>query len=62
MSRLVDVPLWEIARNMFVSLGIINFDENLRYCAMSCRKLVEDCINEHGIRLNPNDATMMSKI
>ena len=60
--RLIDVPLWESAMNMFVTLGIINFDENLRYCALSCKKLVEDCINELVIKLNPSDAAMMSKI
>ena len=38
MRRYVGVPHWERARNMFVTLAIRNFDENLRWCAMSCKK------------------------
>ena len=62
MRRLVGVPPWESARSMFVTLGIRSFDENLRYCAISCKKLVEDCINKLVCRLNSSDAALMSKI
>ena len=38
IRRFVGVPPWASARTMFVTLGIRSFDENLRYCAMSCKK------------------------
>ena len=46
---------------MFVTLGIRSFDENLRLCAMTCKKLVEDSRNELVCSLNSSDAVLTSK-
>ena len=62
MRRLVGVPQWESARNMFVTLGVRSLDENLRYSAFSCKKLVELSNNNILCIINSSDAALLSQI
>ena len=62
MRRLVGVPQWESARNMFVTLGVRSLDENLRYSALSCKKLVELSNNNILCIINASDAALLSQI
>ena len=62
MRRLVGVLPLESAGRLFVTLGIRSSYENLKYCAISCKKLVRDCINELVCRFNSSDADFIPKI
>ena len=61
MRRPIGVTPWESVRNMFVTLGFRSCDENLRICAMSCKKTKELVVILNFCRLNSSDAALLSK-
>ena len=62
MRRWVCVPQGESARNILITLGVRSLDENLRYSALSCKRLVELSNNNILCKINSNDAALLSEL
>ena len=60
MRRLLGVPQWESARQMFVAHGVRSLDENLRYSSYGMWSRVASSDNEVLVVLHNSDSRVLS--
>ena len=60
MRRLLGVPQWESARQMFVAHGVRSLDENLRYSSYGMWSRVASSDNEVLVVLLNSDSRALS--
>ena len=60
MRRLAYVAPWESASQMFGSLGVRSFNENIRNSSYSLMTRIDNCPNDFVNRISRSDAAVIS--